>query len=105
MSGSKFAMLFILEPIAAIVFYTFLISFIFSILDMCKNIFGRCCVYSCTLNLYCAIASFTFASTFFNTVLSRTPKLPADQYEEALAAARAQGYDLTPLRVTPQSAP
>lgn len=37
-------------------------------------------------------------------VLSRTPQLPADQYDAALTAARAQGYDLTPLRLTPQSA-
>jgi len=35
-------------------------------------------------------------------VLSRTPQLSADQYEAALATARAQGYDLTPLRLTPQ---
>lgn len=37
-------------------------------------------------------------------VLSRTPQLPADHYEAALSAARTQGYDLTPLRLTPQNA-
>jgi hypothetical protein len=71
--GSKFAMLSILDSIAATLLCTFLISFISSILDMCVGFFLRCCVYSSTRYSYCAIASFTFASTFFNTVSSRTP--------------------------------
>jgi apolipoprotein D and lipocalin family protein len=37
-------------------------------------------------------------------VLSRTPSLDKASLDVALAAARAQGYDLTPLRITPQSA-
>lgn len=35
-------------------------------------------------------------------ILSRTPRLPGPLLEEALAAARAQGYDLSQLRYTPQ---
>ncbi|HQW38703.1 MAG TPA: lipocalin family protein [Usitatibacteraceae bacterium] len=35
-------------------------------------------------------------------ILSRTPRLPAPLLEQALAAARAQGYDLSQLRYTPQ---
>lgn len=35
-------------------------------------------------------------------ILSRTPKLQADLLDKALAAARAQGYELSPLRFTPQ---
>lgn len=38
-------------------------------------------------------------------VLSRTPRLPEDQYAAALATASAQGYDLAPLQRTPQAAP
>jgi apolipoprotein D and lipocalin family protein len=33
-------------------------------------------------------------------ILSRTPNLPQEQLEAALASARAQGYDLAPLRYT-----
>ena len=32
-------------------------------------------------------------------VLSRTPKLEAAEFERALGIARAQGYDLGPLKV------
>ena len=35
-------------------------------------------------------------------VLSRTPQLPQAQLDAALQSARAQGYDLTQLRYTPQ---
>ena len=35
-------------------------------------------------------------------ILSRTPRLPGPLLEQALAAARAQGYDLSQLRDTPQ---
>lgn len=35
-------------------------------------------------------------------ILSRTPRLPGPLLEQALAAARAQGYDLSQLRYTPQ---
>jgi apolipoprotein D and lipocalin family protein len=35
-------------------------------------------------------------------ILSRTPQLPPAQLDAALAAARAQGYELTPLSYTPQ---
>ncbi|MBO1113663.1 lipocalin family protein [Bordetella petrii] len=35
-------------------------------------------------------------------ILSRTPQLPADQFEQARQAARAQGYALDELRYTPQ---
>jgi len=38
-------------------------------------------------------------------ILSRTPALPQAQLELALLAARAQHYDLTPLRYTPQALP
>ncbi|MBU6260625.1 MAG: lipocalin family protein [Burkholderiales bacterium] len=37
-------------------------------------------------------------------ILARTPQLPAAQQEAALAVARAQGYDLTRLHMTPQTA-
>jgi apolipoprotein D and lipocalin family protein len=37
-------------------------------------------------------------------ILSRTPKLPQEQLEAALASARAQGYDLAPLRYTKHGA-
>ncbi len=36
-------------------------------------------------------------------ILSRTPVLPAPALEAALASARAQGYDLAPLRYTSQN--
>jgi apolipoprotein D and lipocalin family protein len=36
-------------------------------------------------------------------ILSRTPQLPADQLDKALASAREQGYDLAPLRYTKQA--
>lgn len=36
-------------------------------------------------------------------LLSRTPQLPPAQLEAALASARAQGFDLTQLRYTPQA--
>jgi len=36
-------------------------------------------------------------------ILSRTPALPKDQLDRALGAARSQGYDLGPLRYTPQT--
>ena len=36
-------------------------------------------------------------------ILSRTPQLPDDQLQAALAAAAAQGYDLKMLRYTAQS--
>ena len=35
-------------------------------------------------------------------ILSRTPQLPADHLENALASAREQGYDLASLRYTKQ---
>lgn len=38
-------------------------------------------------------------------VLSRTPQLPKPLLDAALAAAAAQGYDLSQLRYTPQAAP
>ena len=38
-------------------------------------------------------------------VLSRTPHLPKPLLDAALAAATAQGYDLSQLRYTPQTAP
>jgi hypothetical protein len=72
-SGSKFAMVSNLVSIAATLLCTFLISFISSILDMYVGFFLLCFVYSSTRYSYCAIASFTFASTFFSTVSSRTP--------------------------------
>jgi apolipoprotein D and lipocalin family protein len=37
-------------------------------------------------------------------ILSRTPKLPKEQLDAALASARAQGYDPAKLRYTPQGA-
>ena len=37
-------------------------------------------------------------------LLSRRPQLPPDQLDAALAAAKAQGYELSSLRYTPQSA-
>jgi apolipoprotein D and lipocalin family protein len=37
-------------------------------------------------------------------ILSRTPKLPQEQLEAALAIARAQGFDLAQLRYTKQDA-
>ena len=37
-------------------------------------------------------------------ILSRTPKLPQDQLESALASARAQGFDLAQLRYTKHGA-
>lgn len=37
-------------------------------------------------------------------ILSRTPRLPKEQLDAALASARAQGYDLAKLRYTPQGA-
>jgi hypothetical protein len=70
--GSKFAMLSILDSIAATFFCTFLISFASSILDMWVFLL-RFCVNSSTLCSYCAIASFTLASIFFKTISSRTP--------------------------------
>ena len=36
-------------------------------------------------------------------ILARSPILPPESLEAAMAAARAQGYDLTPLRMTPQA--
>jgi apolipoprotein D and lipocalin family protein len=38
-------------------------------------------------------------------ILSRTPQLPADELQAALASATAQGYDLTALRYTKQTSP
>jgi apolipoprotein D and lipocalin family protein len=37
-------------------------------------------------------------------ILSRTPRLPQEQLDAALASARAQGFDLAKLRYTMQSA-
>jgi apolipoprotein D and lipocalin family protein len=36
-------------------------------------------------------------------VLSRTPHLPPEELDKALASAKAQGFDLAELRYTPQS--
>ena len=41
----------------------------------------------------------------FLWLLSRTPQLPPEQLEAALASARAQGFDLTQLRYTRQGSP
>jgi apolipoprotein D and lipocalin family protein len=38
-------------------------------------------------------------------ILSRSPKLPQDQLDAALASARKQGYDLQRLQYTPQVLP
>ena len=35
-------------------------------------------------------------------ILSRSPQLPKEELDKALAAAKAQGYELDELRYTPQ---